>query len=90
MTDLTTVKISSRYQISIPSRARKQLAIDAGDQLLVDVQDGVLVLVPQPDDYVAHMAGLHQEVWGNVDTAVYLNEERNAWTPSRADSPNTT
>ena len=79
MTQQSTVKVSSRNQIALPSEARKKLNIRSGDRLLVDVQDGVLVLVPQPQDYVAAMAGLHREVWNDVDAEAYLNEERDAW-----------
>lgn len=89
MSEATTVKVSQKYQIAIPSHARKLLTIEAGDRLLVDVQDGILVLVPEPADYVAQLAGLHREVWQDVDTAVYLNRERSAWTPSLTDSPDT-
>jgi len=74
-----TVKVSSRNQISLPSEARKNLGIKPGDRLLVEVQDSVLVLIPQPEDYVVAMAGLHREVWEGVDTEAYLNEERDAW-----------
>ncbi len=74
-----TVKVSSRNQIALPSEARKKLGIKPGDRLLVDVQDGVLVLIPQPEDYVAAMAGLHREVWEGVDTDAYIDEERDAW-----------
>jgi len=74
-----TVKVSSRNQIALPSEARKKLGIKPGDRLLVEVQDGVLVLISQPEDYVAAMAGLHRDVWEGVDTEAYLNEERDAW-----------
>ncbi len=77
-----TVKVSSRNQIALPSEARKKLGIHPGDRLLVAVQDGVLVLIPQPEDYVAAMAGLHREVWEGVDTDAYLNQERDAWQTS--------
>ncbi len=82
MSDATTVKVSGRYQISLPSYARKCLNIEAGDRLLVDIQDGMLILIPKPQDYVKYMRGLHQDVWQNLDTTVYLNEERAAWEPS--------
>jgi AbrB family looped-hinge helix DNA binding protein len=85
MIEPTTVKVSGRYQIALPSAARKELSIDAGDRLLVDIQDGMIILVPQPEDYVKYMAGLHQEIWQDVDTAVYLNEERAAWPESNND-----
>ena len=76
------VKVSRRHQISLPSVARRQLGIEAGDRLLVDVQDGILILMPQPDDLVAHMAGLHRDVWSSTDADAYLREERDAWTNS--------
>lgn len=82
MNQSTSVKVSSRYQIALPSVARKQLGIEAGDRLLVDVQGDVIVLLPKPENYVTYMAGLHKEVWQNVESTVYLNEERAAWTTS--------
>lgn len=77
-----TVKVSGRYQISLPSRARRELGIEAGDRLMVVVQEGMLILLPQPQDYARSMVGLHREVWEGVDTAAYLNEERATWTTS--------
>lgn len=82
MSNTTTVKVSNRYQILLPSLARKQLNIQAGDRLLVDIQDGMIVLLPQPQDYVEHLAGLHQEIWQDVDTSAYLDQERDAWQAS--------
>ncbi|HEX9924883.1 MAG TPA: AbrB/MazE/SpoVT family DNA-binding domain-containing protein [Anaerolineae bacterium] len=82
MPNTTTVKVSNRYQISLPSLARKQLNIQAGDRLLVDIQDGMIVLLPQPQDYVEHLAGLHQEIWQDLDTTAYLEQERDAWPAS--------
>jgi AbrB family looped-hinge helix DNA binding protein len=80
-----SVKVSSRYRISVPRVARERLNIQGGDCLLVDVQDGLLILTPQPQDYVAHLAGLHRDVWTDLDTAAYLNGEREAWTASEGD-----
>lgn len=73
------VKVSSRCQIALPSLARKELNIQAGDHLLVDIQDGMLVLVPQPENYTEYLAGLHKEIWQHIDTAAYLEQERDAW-----------
>ncbi|RME49177.1 MAG: AbrB/MazE/SpoVT family DNA-binding domain-containing protein [Chloroflexi bacterium] len=78
----TTVKVSSRNQIALPSEARKQLHIRPGDRLLVDVQDGVLVLTPLPDDYADYMAGLHRDVWQDIDADEYIGGERDAWLTS--------
>jgi AbrB family looped-hinge helix DNA binding protein len=80
MSDETvTVKVSSRYQIAVPRVARERLGIKAGDRLLVDVQDGILILVPQPEDYATRLAGLHREIWEGVDIDAYLKGERDAW-----------
>lgn len=85
MTEPVSVKVSSRYQIALPSAARRRLNIQAGDRLLVDIQDGLLILLPQPKDYATHMAGLYREVWEGLDATKYLNEERDAWDTSAND-----
>jgi AbrB family looped-hinge helix DNA binding protein len=85
MSEGVTVKVSNRYQIALPSAARKQLNIQAGDRLLVDIQEGLIVLSPQPHNYVEYLAGLHQEVWEGVDTTAYLQQEREAWQTSNND-----
>jgi AbrB family looped-hinge helix DNA binding protein len=79
MVRTVSVKVSSRYQIAVPRIARERLDIQSGDRLLVDIQDGMIILIPQPEDYVSQMAGLHKEVWAGLDTAAYLGEEREAW-----------
>jgi len=82
MKDATTVKVSKRYQIAVPARARQLLNINSGDRLLVDVQDGIMILIPKPDNYTEAMAGLHKEVWEDVSAQEYIDEERNAWVGS--------
>ena len=84
MSHPVSVKVSSRYQISVPRMARDRLNIQSGDRLLVDVQDGLLILLPQPQDYTAHLAGLYREVWADLDTTAYLQEERDAWNASKS------
>ena len=82
MSQPISVKVSSRYQVAVPQAARRQLNIQRGDRLLVDIQDGMIVLVPTPKDYAAKLAGLHHEIWENMDSSAYLREERNAWDDS--------
>jgi AbrB family looped-hinge helix DNA binding protein len=74
-----SVKVSSRHQIYIPLAARKQLNIKSGDRLLVDIQDGLLILIPQPENYTERLAGLYRQIWQGIDTTAYLQEEREAW-----------
>jgi AbrB family looped-hinge helix DNA binding protein len=78
----TSVKVSAKYQITVPQIARKKLNIKKGDRLLVDVQDGVIVLIPEPKRYTNYLQGLHSEIWKGVDVQKYLNGERDAWTNS--------
>ena len=86
MAESVNVKVSRRYQIALPRLARQRLNIQAGDRLLVDIQDGLLILIPQPQDFAARLAGLHREVWEGVDAAAYLEEERDAWeSPAKND-----
>ena len=71
-----SIKVSSRYQISIPAAACQQLKIQRGDRLLVDIQDGMLILIPKPGNYTAMLAGLHHGIWESVDTDDYIDRER--------------
>ena len=85
MADRVSVKVSSRYQITLPRVVRERLNIRSGDRLLVDVQDGLLILLLQPRDYTSHMLGLHREVWADLDAMGYLEEERGQWDTSGSD-----
>ena len=77
---LPSVKVSNRYQIAVPQQARRRLKIKSGDRLLVDVQDGMMLLMPEPENYTELLAGLHREIWEK--SSEYIIEERNAWTNS--------
>ena len=85
MSQKISVKVSSRYQIAVPQTARRQLNIQRGDRLLVDIQDDMIVLIPAPTDYTAKLAGLHKEIWQNINTDEYLHGERDAWNVSTND-----
>ena len=38
-----------------------------------------IVLIPRPRDFVGRMAGLHKDVWTEVGTDSYIEEERDSW-----------
>ncbi len=75
-----SVKVSNRYQIAVPQQARKRLKIKSGDRLLVDVQDGMIILLPEPQSYAQSLAGLHREIWEKAGD--YVPNEREAWNDS--------
>jgi AbrB family looped-hinge helix DNA binding protein len=45
---MTCVKVSSKYQITIPKDFREALSIEAGDRLYVGREGGKIVLHPFP------------------------------------------
>ncbi len=73
----TTVKLSSKYQIVIPQAAREALSLSAGDELLVLCKTDRVVIIPKPEKFAQHTAGLHREVWQGAET--YLQDERKDW-----------
>jgi AbrB family looped-hinge helix DNA binding protein len=75
----TTVTLSSKNQIVVPSEARKRLKIGPGHELLVLVKEDRVVLIPRPKNFVKHMSGLHQDIWKNLGAASYLKDERDIW-----------
>ena len=85
MAVLTSVKVSKRYQIAVPAIARELLHIESGDRLLVDIQDGIMILMPEPENYTQAMSGLHKEIWEGIDAQKYVEEERRTWAGSPID-----
>jgi AbrB family looped-hinge helix DNA binding protein len=85
MTVSTSVKVSKRNQIAVPAIARQLLNIKSGDRLVVDIQDGIMILLPEPENYTEAMAGLHKELWEGDDAQKYISEERDAWANSPKD-----
>ena len=75
----TKVTLSSKNQIVVPKEARDKLNIGPGQEMLVLVKENRIVLIPRPKEFVGRMAGLHKDVWTDVDTDSYLEEERDSW-----------
>lgn len=71
-------KVSKKYQVVIPKKARQQMGLREGQILYTYVIDGNLFLSPEkkwPNDYI----GLGKEIWGKIDVAKYIEEERSNW-----------
>jgi AbrB family looped-hinge helix DNA binding protein len=73
------VQISDDGRLTIPDEARRRLQIGPGDTLLADVRDGALVLIPDPQDAVARLHGLHRDIWEGIDPDEYVRRERESW-----------
>ncbi|HET6948480.1 MAG TPA: AbrB/MazE/SpoVT family DNA-binding domain-containing protein [bacterium] len=75
----TSVRIGKRYAVVLPKKVRERLGLHEGDELLIEVSRRGILLIPRPKSYTAHLAGLHREVWKDVDVDDYLTEERKSW-----------
>jgi AbrB family looped-hinge helix DNA binding protein len=73
---MLSVKVSSKYQVSIPSEARRRLGIEAGDRLSVEVAGESLVLRIRPEKPSDRLRGLGSEGWQGVDPVAYVRELR--------------
>ncbi len=73
------VKVNGRNQITLPRKVREKLKIKPGSYFLVNVQDGMLILIPQSEITSDHMQGLHAEIWKDINTEKYLDEQRRTW-----------
>jgi AbrB family looped-hinge helix DNA binding protein len=43
---MTTITVSSKYQVVIPEEVRKKLKLEAGQKVVVIEKDGVVHLIP--------------------------------------------
>ena len=76
----SVVTLGSKNQAVIPKGARDDaLHLEPGKRLLVQVEGDMIVMIPEPEDYLKALRGLHKEVWEGIDTDGYLRREKDAW-----------
>lgn len=62
---LDEVKVTRKYQITIPKRIREKLGIKIGDKLLIDVVDDKIVIIPiKPKDALKKLATIADRILG--------------------------
>ena len=61
---MLSIKVSSKYQVSLPSEARRRLGIEAGDRLSVEIIDETLVLRRRPARASERLWGLGRGMYG--------------------------
>lgn len=74
---MLSVKVSTKHQIALPSRARRQLGIQAGDRLAVEVDQDRIVLRLQRGHAADRLLGLGRGVYG--DPVSYVRALRDEW-----------
>ncbi len=72
---MSTIKMSSKNQVVIPSEARLKLGLKAGDRLKVLIKGDSICLIKEPENYVEKLYGSGKDIYnGN-----YLVAERDSW-----------
>ena len=82
---MLSVKVSAKHQIAVPSEARRQLGIKAGDRLDVEIRGGAIVLRPSPDRPSDRLRGLGRGLYG-ADPVAFVRALRDE-TEARSGDP---
>jgi len=77
--DMLSVKVSTKHQIVVPSKARRALGIKAGDRLTVEVTPEGIMLRRREQRAGARLRGLGREVWQGEDPVEYVRRLRSEW-----------
>lgn len=75
---MLSIKVSSKHQVSIPSVARRELGIEAGDRLSVELSDDAMILRRRPARPSERLRGLGKDVWRGVDPVRHVSDLRTA------------
>ena len=78
MTDVETVTVSSKGQVTLPSKLRKRLKIAKGEKLLVVSEDNAIKLIPVPK--LSELAGVDKDLFANRKPSEELKAMRKEWT----------
>ncbi|HET7725967.1 MAG TPA: AbrB/MazE/SpoVT family DNA-binding domain-containing protein, partial [Candidatus Limnocylindrales bacterium] len=75
-----SVKVSTKYQISVPSEVRRRLGIEAGDRLTVAVRDDEIVLRRRPARASERLRGIARgHGWYEPDPVTFVRNLRDEW-----------
>ena len=73
-----TVKVTSKGQITIPSKLREELKITEGEKLLITREGNAIKIVPLPK--LSKMAGIDKEVFKGKKPSKDIEVIRKEWT----------
>lgn len=77
LVEVDTVIVSSKGQVTLPSKLRKRLKIKKGEKLLVVAEDNTIKLVPVPK--LSKLAGVDKELFANRKPSKELENMRKEW-----------
>ena len=73
-----TVTVTSKGQVTIPSRLRKELRIVEGEKLLVIREGNAIKIIPVPK--LSELAGVDEEVFRGRKPSGEIDAMRKEWT----------
>lgn len=73
---MLSIKVSTKHQVSLPSAARRQLGIEAGDRLSVEVSGDAMILRRRSERPSERLRGLGREAWQGVDPVRHVRKMR--------------
>jgi AbrB family looped-hinge helix DNA binding protein len=83
---MLSVKVSTKYQIAVPSEARRQLGIQAGDRLDVQIAGDAIVLRRSPERPSDRLRGLSAgRGWFDPDPVTFVRRLRDEWEDMASD-----
>ena len=72
------VTVTSKGQVTIPSRLRRELNIEEGEKLLVIPEGGAIKMIPVPK--LSKLAGVDREVFEGKKPSEEIEAMRREWT----------
>ncbi len=78
MAEIETVTVSSKGQVTIPSKIRRQLRIGKGERLLVAREGNAIRLIPLPK--LSELAGVDEELFRGRRPSEEIEAMRREWT----------
>ena len=72
-----SVTVTSKGQITLPTKIRKQLKIVKGEKFLVVSEDNTIRLIPVPQ--LSKLAGIDKELFANRKPSEELKTTRKEW-----------
>jgi AbrB family looped-hinge helix DNA binding protein len=77
---MAIAKLTSKYQITIPTEIRHQLALQAGDRVAIELDGDRAVIRPIHGGHTARLRGLGKTVWKKLEGGEsWLEQERQTW-----------
>jgi antitoxin PrlF len=73
-----TVTVTSKGQVTIPSKLRRDLKITEGEKLLIIREDETIRIIPIPK--LSKLAGVDEELFKNKKPSADIEATRKEWT----------